>query len=357
MSPQPVPAPGPPTVAFTALDATFVSDTDGWVLGGIGCTNDGSQCPAGIEHTTDGGFTWRGVRITSQVRCSLGGNYNPGQCVSNLRFADPLDGWAFNGANSSGLLSTHDGGRTWRPENFGHVDDLKVTGSHAVAAVPSQWCMRASPCPNGQLWRSPVGADAWRQVAVPGVLTQPLVVARGSDVWIVNPSPFAAPVGRGAIFVSTDSGASFQRRYDPCTSGGELLAPTTNSYLTLDCAVDNESAGTWRHTLFRSLDGGRSWTTVGRVPTASYVESMSAPDRLTVYLAELFGDLIVSRDGGYTWHTVLNGRRADPSTGNQTGTNFDFVGFQDATHGLTLAGGTAWFTEDNGGTWRAVRLP
>ena len=250
----------------------------------------------------------------------------------------------------SGLLSTHDGGASWHTQNFGSVPSVVVSGRYVLAAAV--WCPASDPCPGGRLWRSPVTSDNWTPAGVPGPINNPRVYAQGSTVWLVNIATAGVLSGPNAIFASTDAGASFQRVTDPCPNGIAQLAPVAVSYLFLDCGViTNENTGVWRHNLFRSADGGHSWVSLGSDPVITALASMSAPNPQTVYLAEDPGDFVVSRDSGHTWATALHGSRVDAATGAQTGRTVSFVGFQDQTHGLALAGPTTWVTTDNGQHW------
>ena len=91
-SPVPSPTPGAPATALglSPASATFVSATDGWVLGT-------GTCPSGpcakVMRTTDGGSTWTAVPAPSASIVPGGGQGAPG--ISRLRFADARNGWAY----------------------------------------------------------------------------------------------------------------------------------------------------------------------------------------------------------------------------------------------------------------------
>ena len=88
---------------FAATSASFTSTQLGWVLGTSPC---GKNLCTSLVHTTDGGNTWRRIPappapVNSSTRTG----------VSELHFANDIDGYAFGG---SALWVTHDGGGTGR---------------------------------------------------------------------------------------------------------------------------------------------------------------------------------------------------------------------------------------------------
>ena len=98
-------APAVSLAGFKPASVTFVSATQGFVLGAQTCTT--GTC-ATLASTVNGGSTWTYV---GAVPAAITGS-NP--AVSKVRFATKNDGWAFGPQ----LWSTHDGGRTWT-----HADD------------------------------------------------------------------------------------------------------------------------------------------------------------------------------------------------------------------------------------------
>ena len=93
---------GPVPYGFRPVSMTFVSASEGWVLGIAPCTY--KPCTS-VARTTDGGAAWVGIPAPRFLLARW-----PGQRgLSYLRFADPLDGFAFG----SQLWVTHDGSATW----------------------------------------------------------------------------------------------------------------------------------------------------------------------------------------------------------------------------------------------------
>ena len=77
--------------------------------------------------------------------------------MSEVRFADPADGWVFG----PDLWSSHNGGTSWTRVNLGagaQVEALEAAGGTVDAVVAIAWSANAGPCP-ASLETSPVGTD------------------------------------------------------------------------------------------------------------------------------------------------------------------------------------------------------
>ncbi|MGC9963159.1 MAG: hypothetical protein ABSE47_14810 [Acidimicrobiales bacterium] len=143
-APPALPPGGAVPAGFVPRSATFVSAATGYVLGVI------TKCPShrcvAILRTTDGGTKW----------VSLGappGRY--GTAVSEVRFADPLDGWAFG----PDLYVTHDGARTWQKVDIGGgVKQLAASDGYVDAVMSS--CVPMGCSGRLSLWCT-AASDSW----------------------------------------------------------------------------------------------------------------------------------------------------------------------------------------------------
>ncbi|HWF40743.1 MAG TPA: hypothetical protein VN683_01555, partial [Acidothermaceae bacterium] len=165
-APSSVPAPttapaappsGPPADAlagFEPASVTFVSSTQGFVLGGSK-TCSTSTCGL-LASTSDGGVNWSLVAL---FPAPISG---PNPAVSKVRFATKNDGWAFGPQ----LWSTHDGGRTWTAQATpGPVYDVEASGG--VAYLLEATC-GTEPCVQGdRLLQTPVSSDGWTAISGP----------------------------------------------------------------------------------------------------------------------------------------------------------------------------------------------
>ena len=350
----------PVPAGFEPFSVTFVSADDGWVLG-----RSGSQ--AVLAATTDGGATWSEVNAPALPNLN---NFPP----YNVRFADRNDGWIYTSGPSNQateLWSTHDGGHTWRPVPVpltgGTIGDLEAAGGQANMVVYGS-------CPATQ-----AGCQGQFEVEV---LTSPAKL----DDWV--PSPVQPSVGAGPVFsaaittwgksgwlVDNNRTVVSGARLSPTTGwtawtpacakadGAGLLAASSATELTAVCAEGiwgtPDPGTTANHNwLFRSTDGGTSFTSVGEVPGNNPQSVTVAPaNGQTIVVADSQLGLQASFDGGHTWQTVepglTNGTSANP------GGWYGFVGFTTATQGVAIrykSVPTLFMTRDGGHTWSPVKF-
>jgi hypothetical protein len=95
--------------------------------------------------TVNGGASWRFVETP---KVSLG------KAVSSVQVANGLDGWLYG----PGLWSTHDGGARWRKLSLPGAVVQMADSAGTVYAVVEPDPATDSPW---ELFRSPVGRDAW----------------------------------------------------------------------------------------------------------------------------------------------------------------------------------------------------
>ena len=139
------PAGGAVPAGFVPYSSTWISASDGWVLGRRPVQQ--GSVHVGRPHAGRGR---RGVGIPAPVATLQTSSGGSGQ-VGQIRFADALDGWAFGSA----LYATHDGGATWVKQSLGsdgsgaRVTSLESSGGQAWAAVNAA----RSPPPPGRARR------------------------------------------------------------------------------------------------------------------------------------------------------------------------------------------------------------
>jgi hypothetical protein len=340
VSPDAIPA------DFQPLSVTFVSADMGWVLGSASCGSN--TCPV-VVRTLDGGRTWQrsAAPDTSLVAT---GDYQAGSGVSNLRFADALDGWAYG----PGLWATHDGGRTWK--------QLSISGlSGGVAALEaSAGAVQVVAYDGAQSFRiasSPVSSDALKVSAItvaigagPPAAVQ--LVLQGQTGWLLEND---RTVVAGARLI----GGTWQTWQPPCLDvmGPAVLAAGSARDLTAACDVGLWAAPQGEH-LYRSSDAGQTFVETGPQLPVNGVEAIAAPTTSTIVAAG-YGpinsvELVASNDGGLTWTVVLN---AGP-------VRVTYLGFTTATQGVLItsdSGGDQGhsqllMTRDGGHTWTPVRF-
>lgn len=340
-------SPGPS--GFQARSVTFASPDLGWALGTARCTQQPCVSLAGlptIERTKDAGRTW-GPVPGPDVATIVGGT-SPGtpagSGVSELRFADPLDGWAYG----PDLWATHDGGVTWH-----RLPVPGGSGATIVALEAAAGTVHAVIADTGgfRIASSPVATDAWRLSAVTlpygaGPVPDAQLVLSGTGGWVLQ-------VDRVVVDGARLAGGSWVGWTPPCADvvGPAVLGASSASDLVAACDVGAWATPKGVH-LYASSDGGTTFQEVGAsIPLTGLAGiTTSGPAVVLVNGSGATGASVVgSFDGGRTWATVLaSGEKALTDLGFTTATQGVVV----APYDTTSAG--LYMTRDGGHTWSAV---
>jgi len=370
-SPTPSLLPGMPAVPavpahFRPSSVTFVGTKTGWVIGQAGTPGHcATQYCTSLARTDDAGKTWSGVPapVTGPADGATG--------VSQVRFLNTIDGWAFGPQ----LWVTHTGGHSWTQvsTNGLRVTDLETVGDRAFAVFASctgrgaafsaactSFTLYSSPASGGGNW-TPVGAstsgltDGAPDEAAYLVLTggRGFLLAPGGEL-------YAGPVnGSGAwtlVNSITSSCPVGQAQADGQPSGA-LFSAVNARELILTCATVGSGSGSGsggggsggqKKLVFSSPNGGASWIAVAEAPTAGIATSVAASPTETVVLGTNLG-IDVLPAGAIAWQPSSLGGTAPPG-------GFSYVGMTTDSQGIALpaspASGTIWFTFDDGLSWQ-----
>jgi hypothetical protein len=325
---------------FTAGSITFVSRTEGWVLGWGDCPGGPPQCPAVLLRTDDAGRTW--TRIPAPPTLTPG-NANGG--AAQVRFANARDGWVYG----PDMWVTHDGGSHWTrlPLGGAPVMALEVGAGvvHAALQDPGN--------PSIRIETSPVSSDDWQlsptalQLGA-GPVPDVQIVLQGRSGWIVENDRV---VIAGAHLVN----GAWLPWQPPClTLGGpaSLAAPDPTHVVVLcDQGLWN-GASPGVHT-YTSADGGATFTVSSvLVPVSGGVGPVASPAAATIVTATVspatgFGQIIASFDSGARWQTVQD----------KSGPRLIYLGFTTAMQGVAIDGaGRLLMTFDGGHRWAPVNF-
>lgn len=350
---------GPVPDGFEPASVTFVSADQGFVLGTAPCSTP--PCTS-LVATDDGGATWHGLPAPVAPLAASLDDPSPDDApgaISEVRFGDHLDGWAFG----PGLWSTHDGGEHWTEQHLdGTVTDLASADGVTYAVVTT--------CPTGAcesgatLYRTDATADDWQVVDDAGLPTQGgQIELHARAAWFVGP---ATVDGGGATFLSSPDGTTWTSHDDPCAADDAFLdsvAPVDTTHLFLLC-VNDPGAGSQGKSVRSSSDAGVTTVAAGAPPRGGIASEIAAADSSHLAVTAQSGASFIYRsdDGGRSWTTV-----DDLPDG---GAGFRDLGFTTSTQGVVIsgepstgspastdgapAGSRLLMTHDAGATWAAV---
>ena len=327
-TPAPVVGPpgGPIPTGFQATSFTAVSLNAWWMLGTARCLTGSGTCGA-ILRTNNGGSTFAGIPSPPVGASDL----------FQLRFASPIDGYVFGPE----LWQTSDGGATWANVPIpGQVTELEAADDEAYALVTSAGSATST---SNELLTAPVGSRQWRQVPTPAPL------GYGAQFALSGPNLYVLG-GNGdlVLLYSTDQGAQFGQRADPCTAGlgGSLTAAVDgSSTLWAACPTGMMADATL------STDGGVTWRVAmatGLFPNSLKLVAASSSVALASPAPEtLSGAVVRTTNGGSTFAVVQSG--SSPSA-------ISWVGFSDPSRAYAILAGGLVESIDGGATWHSVAL-
>ena len=329
-------APGAPPggsvqAGFRAQSVTFVSPSEGWVLGTASCSSP--PCTS-VLRTTDGGSIWHGIPAPRVALSSRGGSG-----LSELRFADSKDGFAF----APQLWVTHDGGGTWQSSPVpggGQIVALAASDGRVFAVV-----QRGANL-NDEVFESAVAQLAWRSVlTVKGPVNQGGLALYGPAAWLAF----------GSGIYTTPDGNRWTLRH-PCPfaynfATGVSLTSTTDGVVA--CGGEG-FAGHELKRVYGSADGGRTFNLLGSPPPLGALTEIAATSEFGVTVAAASGASLLygSFDGGRRYAVTLS--RDDGGNGWRD------LGFTTAQQGVVVEAGDSpgllWMTHDGGRHWAQVRF-
>jgi hypothetical protein len=359
----------PVPASFQPTSATFVGLNTGWVIGQAGTPG---QCYTrfctSVARTDTAGKVWYGVHAPRT------GAPNGATGVSQIRFLDTRDGWAFGPQ----LWATHDGGQTWTqvPTNGLRVTDLETAGSEAFAVFAR--CTGtgsgfADGCTQFFLYSSPAGSDAWAPVpglsggfgtggagsgGTAGSATVVLAAGRG---YFYTPAGtlVSGPVTGGGAWTQVGSGP-LHCLPGPAAAGGRPAAGQLAAYgaagtdLALACPASTAggqpgSTLDQQETIYSSADGGQNWRQAGTLTTTGPATSLAAANGgLLVLGTSLCID--VSAGNGAKWRQTQLG----------PGQGFSYVGMTSPAQGVAVPADASlnavWFTFDGAQSWQASAI-
>ena len=239
----------------------------------------------------------------------------------------------------------------------------------------------ATPVTGPKIEASTFGALKARSIG-PAIMS-----GRVSDIALdpADPWTFYVALGTGGVMKTTDNGASFDAVFEKepvAAVGAVAVAPSDPKVVWVGTGEANDrNSSQWGNGVYRSTDGGGTWTNVGLKDSKVIARVVVHPkDPQTAWVA-VMGDLwnpggerglYKTTDAGQTWKLVLQAPAGyagkvgcgdvaiDPSDPNvlyaamyaRQRTPWSFVSGPDSTDGQDLGG--IFRSTDGGATWKKL---
>jgi photosystem II stability/assembly factor-like uncharacterized protein len=283
------------------------------------------------------------------------------------------------GAVGGGLWKTTDGGTTWAPVTDGQIHSSSVGAVAVSESNPDivyigmgEACLRGNIMQGDGLYKSGDGGKTWTHIG----LTETQIISRirvhPANPEIVYVAAFGHPAGpndQRGVFRSRDGGKTWTKvLYRNDRTGAIDLAIDRNNPNVLYAAMWEAYRVSWQMSsggpgsgLFKSTDGGDSWTEITRnkgLPQGvdgRIGVTISGADSQRVYaiVENENGGVFSSDDGGASWTKVSEDRRL-----RQRAFYYTHI-FADPKNRDTLyVLNTGFYKSTDGGkTYRTVRVP
>jgi photosystem II stability/assembly factor-like uncharacterized protein len=306
-----------------------------------------------LAKTSDGGATWQRIVI-------------PADRITALRFIDERVGWAggFVGDRDAVVLRTEDGGRTWQAILHPGSDPGYPAGRLQAVDGQRAWAVTTEPCPSvcpRALQRTTDGGKTWTTLLRGDIAT--IRFASASRGWV----GLLDPTGSVEIKVTSDGGTTWTNGFRATASGFVTLDAATTQrawFMTRDGAYCT-SSNCDRYELFRTDDGGVTWSSLGNPKNSTARCSgghlngplFASTERGWLALnlgaggAQVGpGGLLRTEDGGKTWRCATT----PPNTYLVSAADPLHVWVTSQERGTNLT--TLYASDDGGRTWRALDL-
>lgn len=304
-----------PVVVGTTLGVTHV---DGWPTR----TPSTAASPPGLDSTLRAAYRWRNI-----------GPDRGGRSIATTGVKGrPKE--AYFGAVGGGLWKTTDGGESWLPVTDGQIKSASVGAVAVSESNPDivyigmgETCIRGNIMPGDGVYRSTNAGKTWTHVGFSesdGISKIRIHPTNPDIIFVASFGKYSVPSAERGVFKSTDGGKSWRKVLyrDDKTGAIDITIDRNNPnvmYAALWEAYRKEfqmSSGGAGSGLFKSTDGGETWTEItrnkglpsGLVGRIGVAVSSANSNRVYAVVENDNGGLFKSDDAGATW-TLANGSR------------------------------------------------
>jgi photosystem II stability/assembly factor-like uncharacterized protein len=282
-----------------------------------------SPGPVTLDSALLAGYTWRNI-----------GPDRGGRSIA-VSGVTGRPGEAYFGATGGGLWKTTDAGENWFP-----VTDFQITSASVGAVAVSETnpdlvfigtgetCIRGNILPGDGVYRSRDAGETWEHVGFReshGISKIRIHPTNPDIIFVASFGKYSAPSEERGVFRSTDGGDTWRRvlfRNDVTGAIDIAIDPANPDIIwaALWEAYRKEyqmSSGGPGSGLFRSTDGGETWTEMTRNPglpaegvvgRIGVAVSGADPNRVYALIENDNGGLFSSDDAGATWQLVNDNR-------------------------------------------------
>ena len=242
---------------------------------------------------------------------------------------------AYFGATGGGLWKTTDGGTNWFPVTDGQIQSASVgavavseTNPDVVYIGTGETCIRGNIIPGDGVYLSTDGGKTWTRVGFTGsdgIAKIRIHPTNPQIVFVASFGKYSVPSTERGVYKSTDGGQTWRRVLyrDDKTGAIDVAIDRHNPnviYAALWEAYRKEyqmSSGGPGSGLFKSTDGGETWTEITRNPglprgmvgRIGVAVSGANSSRVYALVENDSGGLYRSEDAGATW-ALINDRRS-----------------------------------------------
>jgi len=240
------------------------------------------------------------------------------------------------GATGGGLWKTTDGGTTWRPVTDGQLGSASVGAVQLCEANPDivyigmgETQLRGNVQQGDGVYRSNDAGETWEHLGLEETQNISRIRIHPDDcdvAWVAALGKHSTENPERGVFKTTDGGESWRKTLyrSPRTGAVDLTLDPGNPDLMYASVWQvwrkswGLSSGGPESGLFKSTDGGESWTEITQAPGLPQTTpigkigvalSPANPDRVWALIEhEPDGGLYRSDDGGLTWERVNDDR-------------------------------------------------